>query len=152
MKAVIQRVKSGKVIVDKQVIGEIDKGLLVLLGVKEDDDEKEVCFLAKKIVNLRIMNDREGKMNLSVKDVEGAVLVVSQFTLLADTKKGNRPSFIKAARPELSEKLYLKFVQELKNLGIKKVATGKFGAMMDIHFINNGPVTILLDTKRKIGC
>ena len=152
MKAVIQRVKSGKVIIDNQVVGEIDKGLVVLLGVGEGDDEKETQLLAKKIVNLRIMSDKQGKMNLSVKDVDAEVLVVSQFTLIADTKKGNRPSFIKAANPELAEGLYLRFVQELKNLGIKKVATGKFAAMMDVHLINNGPVTIIVDTKRKISC
>lgn len=152
MKAVIQRVQSGKVIIDNQVVGEIDKGLVVLLGVGEGDGEKETQLLAKKIVNLRIMSDKQGKMNLSVKDVDAEVLVVSQFTLIADTKKGNRPSFIKVAKPELAEGLYLQFIKELKNLGIEKVATGKFGAMMDIHLINNGPVTIILDTKRKIGC
>ncbi|MBL7150703.1 D-tyrosyl-tRNA(Tyr) deacylase [Candidatus Microgenomates bacterium] len=147
MKAVIQRVKSGKVIINNQVVGEIDKGLVVLLGVGEGDEEKEIQLLAKKIVNLRIMSDKQGKMNLSVKDVDAEVLVVSQFTLLADCKKGNRPSFIQAANPELAEGLYQKFIKELKNLGIKKVATGKFAAMMNIHLINAGPVTIVLDTE-----
>lgn len=147
MKAVIQRVKSGKVVINNQVVGEIDKGLMILLGVKEGDTEREVQFLAKKIANLRIMSDKQGKMNLSVKDVGGEVLVVSQFTLIADTKKGNRPSFVKAARPEFAEGLYFKFIKELKNQGIKKVAGGEFGAMMDVHLINNGPVTIILKTE-----
>lgn len=147
MKAVVQRVRSGKVIIDKQVVGEIGKGLVVLLGVKERDSEKNVQFLAKKVANLRIFSDAQGKMNLSVKDTGGEVLVVSQFTLLADTKKGNRPSFVKAAEPELAKNLYLKFIKELKNLGIKKVATGSFGALMDVSLINDGPVTIVLETE-----
>ena len=147
MKVVIQRVKSGKVMVDDQLVGEIGKGLVILLGVKEGDGEKEAQFLAKKIANLRIMSDSQGKMNLSIKDIDGEALVVSQFTLLVDTRKGNRPSFIKAANPEFAKGLYLKFVKELKNLGIKKVATGKFGAYMDVELTNDGPVTIILDTQ-----
>ncbi|MBL7159220.1 D-tyrosyl-tRNA(Tyr) deacylase [Candidatus Microgenomates bacterium] len=147
MKAVIQRVRSAKVTINHQIVGEIKKGLVILLGVKEGDIENQAKTLAKKIANLRIMSDKEDKMNLSVKDVGGEVLVVSQFTLLADCKKGNRPSFIKAAHPEFAKELYLKFIEELKNLGIKKVAVGEFGAIMDIHLINDGPVTIVLDTE-----
>jgi len=149
MKAVIQRVKSGKVMINDQVVGQIGQGLVVLLGVKDGDTEKQVQFLARKIVNLRIFSDQQNKMNLSVKDIDGEVLVVSQFTLLADCQKGNRPSFIRAANPELAEGLYLKFIQELKKLGVVKVATGKFGAMMDVHLVNDGPVTIILDTEDK---
>jgi len=149
MKAVIQRVKSGKVMINDQVVGQIGQGLVVLLGVKDGDTEKQVQFLARKIVNLRIFSDQQDKMNLSVKDIDGEVLVVSQFTLLADCQKGNRPSFIRAANPELAEGLYLKFIQELKKLGVVKVATGKFGAMMDVHLVNDGPVTIILDTEDK---
>lgn len=147
MKAVIQRVKSAKVTINNQMVGEIGKGLVVLLGVKEEDSEKKVQSLAKKIVNLRIMSDQQGKMNLSAKDIDAEVLVVSQFTLIADTKKGNRPSFVKVANPEFAKGLYQKFIQELKNLGIKKVAAGKFGAYMDVKLINDGPVTIILDTE-----
>ena len=147
MKAVIQRVKSAKVIVNEKIIGQIDQGLVVLLGVGEGDNEKETQILAKKITNLRIMSDKKGKMNLSVKDVNGEVLVVSQFTLLADTRKGNRPSFVKAAESQKAEELYLKFIQELKSMGVKKAASGEFGAMMNIHLINDGPVTIVLDTE-----
>jgi len=146
MKTVIQRVKSAKVTINNQVVSEIGKGLVVLLGVREGDGEKETQLLAKKIVNLRIMSDQQGKMNLSVKDVDAEVLVVSQFTLIADTKKGNRPSFVKAANPEFAKGLYLKFIKELQTLGIKKVAAGKFGAYMNIKLINDGPVTIILDT------
>lgn len=149
MKAVIQRVKIGKVTVGNQVVGEIGRGLVVLLGVRKKDGEKEAKFLAKKIANLRILSDEQGKMNLSLKDIGGEILVVSQFTLIADTKRGNRPSFINAAPPELAEELYLKFVKELKNQGIKKVATGKFGALMEVGLINDGPVTIILDTEDK---
>lgn len=147
MRAVVQRVKLGKVTVGAQVVGEIGQGMVVLLGVKEGDSEKKVEGLAKKIANLRIFADEQGKMNLSVKEIGAEILVVSQFTLLADTKKGHRPSFVRAAKPELAEGLYLKFVQELKSLGIKKVATGKFGALMKVHLINDGPVTIILDTE-----
>lgn len=147
MRAVVQRVKEAKVLIKGKVVGEIGQGLVVLLGVKEGDEEKEAESLAKKIVNLRIMADEGGKMNLSVKDIGGEILVVSQFTLIANTKKGNRPSFAKAAEPKLAEKLYLKFIKELKSLGVKKVATGKFGALMDVFLLNNGPVTIILETR-----
>ena len=148
MKAVVQRVKSAKVTVAGQAVGEIGRGLVVLLGVGQGDGEKEAFLLAKKIASLRIMSDEKGKMNLSVKDIDGEVLVVSQFTLLADTQKGNRPSFIKAASPKLAERLYLDFITELKKLGVKQVAAGKFGAMMSVYLINDGPVTIVLDTER----
>lgn len=147
MKALIQRVTSGKVIIEGKTVGEISKGYVILLGVKEGDSVREADLLAEKTVNLRVMSDKEGKMNLSIKDIDGEILVVSQFTLYADTTGGRRPSFIKAAKPELANKLYLYFVDQLKKLGIKNVQTGEFGAYMTVEIINDGPVTIMLDTE-----
>lgn len=147
MRALIQRVISGKVTIDKKVAGQIGKGYVILLGVKEGDGEKKAEILVEKTVNLRVMSDRAGKMNLSIKDVNGEVLVVSQFTLYADTRGGRRPSFIQAAKPEVANKLYLYFVEQLKKLGVKKVQTGEFGAYMTVEIINDGPVTIMLDTE-----
>lgn len=145
MKALIQRVTSGKVIIEGKRVGKIGKGYVILLGVKEGDSEKEADFLTEKIVNLRVMGDSNDKMNLSIKDVDGEILVVSQFTLYADTRGGRRPSFIKAAKPEMANRLYLYFVDQLKKLGVKNVQTGEFGAYMTVEIINDGPVTIMLD-------
>lgn len=144
MKAVIQRVKEASVSVKGKKIAEIGQGLLVLLGVAEGDTEEQAQKLAKKVAALRIMADEQGKMNLSVADVGGELLVISQFTLLADTSRGHRPSFIKAAEPEKARKLYELFVEELRKLDIP-VRTGKFGEYMQVDLVNDGPVTILLE-------
>lgn len=147
MKALIQRVTKGSVSIDGKTISRIGKGYVVFLGVAEGDSEKEADLLAEKTVNLRIMSDMQDKMNRSILDVGGEILVVSQFTLLADTKGGRRPSFIRAAKPEVANKLYLYFVNKLKQLGVKNVRTGEFGAYMTVEIINDGPVTIILDTQ-----
>lgn len=146
MKALIQRVTKGSVSIDGKTISRIGKGCVVFLGVAEGDGEKEAELLAEKTANLRIMSDEQDKMNRSILDVGGEILVVSQFTLLADTKGGRRPSFIRAAKPEAANKLYLYFVNKLKQLGVKNVRTGEFGAYMTVEILNDGPVTILLDT------
>ncbi len=143
MIAVLQRVSSARVVVDGETVGEIQRGLLVLLGVSVADREAESDLLAKKTAELRIFEDPEGKMNLSVKDVSGSVLVVSQFTLLADTRKGRRPSFIDAARPEQAIPLYERFCAKLREEGLT-VGTGRFGAEMKVELVNEGPVTIVL--------
>lgn len=145
MKAVIQRVREAKVLVEGKTVAQIGSGLLVLLGVAAGDTEGEAKAMARKVADLRIISGAAGKMNLSVKDVKGEVLVVSQFTLLADTAKGNRPSFTQAASPERAEKLYQLFVRELRERGIDRVETGKFRAYMEVSLINDGPVTIVLD-------
>ena len=145
MKAVVQRVTHSAVQVESQQIGAIEKGLLVLLGVGHEDTEKQVRWLAEKIANLRIFEDRNGKMNRSVLDVGGSMLVVSQFTLLGDCRKGRRPSFVAAAPPAKAEALYEQFVTQVKQMKID-VATGKFGAMMQVSLINDGPVTLILST------
>ena len=149
MKAVIQRVSSASVIIEGKIKGEIQKGYLVLLGVCHDDTKEDVVWLANKIVNLRIFADRDGLMNLNLEDVEGNVLVISQFTLHAKTKKGNRPSYIHAAKPEIAVPLYEDFVANLKDLIKKDVQTGEFGADMQVSLTNDGPVTIIIDTKDK---
>ena len=149
MKAVIQRVINASVTVSGNRISEIDQGFLVLLGIENDDTQIDIDWLAGKIARLRVFGDSEGAMNLDLNDIEGAVLVVSQFTLHASTKKGNRPSFIKAARPEVAIPLYENFVKVLQTLVSKKVQTGQFGAMMDVELVNDGPVTILIDTKNR---
>ena len=146
MIALLQRVSEAKVTVDDKIAGEIGSGLLIFLGVFQNDALEDTKFLTNKIVHLRLFDDDAGKMNRSLLDVEGAVLVVSQFTLCADTKKGRRPSFIKAAQPELGEKFYNNFIQDLKERGVP-VATGIFGAMMDVQLVNDGPVTFVLDSK-----
>ena len=146
MIALLQRVSEAKVTVDDKIAGEIGSGLLIFLGVFQNDTLEDTKFLTNKIVHLRIFDDDAGKMNRSLLDVEGTVLVVSQFTLCADTKKGRRPSFIKAAQPELGEKFYNNFIQDLKERGVP-VETGIFGAMMDVQLVNDGPVTFLLDSK-----
>lgn len=148
MRAVLQRVKRAKVTVDGEVTGEIGQGILILLGVGAGDSEDEVKFLVEKTINLRIFSDADGKMNLSVQDVGGSLLVVSQFTLYADTRKGRRPSYIYAASPDEANRLYEIFVAEARKQ-ISKVATGRFQAMMDVELVNDGPVTIILDTANK---
>jgi len=149
MRVVIQRVSSASVSVDKKVIGSCVKGLLILVGIEEADAEEDVAWLSSKIINLRIFNDAEGKMNLSLMDINGEMLVVSQFTLHASTKKGNRPSYILAARPEKALPLFNTFVERLKKESGKPVATGEFGAHMEVSLVNDGPVTIIIDTKNK---
>ncbi len=147
MKAVLQRVSRASVTVDGEVVGQIGPGLLVLLGVQQGDTETGAHTLADKAIALRIFDDAEGKMNLSVSDVNGSVLVVSQFTLLGDCRKGRRPSFIEAASPELAEQLYKTFVAAIGVQGIP-VATGKFRAHMEVSLVNDGPVTLLLDSRK----
>ncbi|MFC1710201.1 D-aminoacyl-tRNA deacylase [Patescibacteria group bacterium] len=147
MRLVIQRVSRAKVSVDDRVIGRIDKGMVVLVGFFDGDGEEDVNFLADKLSKLRIMADSGGKMNVNIGDSKGSLLVVSQFTLSADTSKGNRPSFIKAANPKVAERLYGDFMARLKELGLT-VETGKFGAYMMIDLELDGPVTIVLDSKR----
>lgn len=146
MRAVVQRVKQASVTIEGQVVGEIDQGLMVLLGIHEEDTAADVAYLVKKISQLRVFEDQSGKMNASIEAVQGAILSISQFTLYAQTKKGNRPSFMKAARPELAEPLYQAFNEALQAQGIR-VATGVFGADMQVSLINDGPVTILYDTR-----
>lgn len=147
MRAVVQRVSRASVAVGGQIVGQIGTGLLVLLGVAPDDTASDVSWLADKVAGLRVFRDAEGKMNRSVTDVGGAILVVSQFTLYADCSKGRRPSFVGAARPETAIPLYEAFVHELRALGIP-VQTGAFGADMDVELVNQGPVTLIIDSKR----
>jgi len=147
MRSVVQRVKSCSVSVHQKNIGSISKGLLVYLGVEQGDTESDMMYLADKISGLRIFEDENGKMNLSIKDTGGGVLVVSQFTLCADTRKGRRPSYNNAASPEIGHEYYTLFVEELKKTGLQ-VETGSFGAKMEVEYINDGPVTILLDSRK----
>ncbi len=147
MRAVIQRVSQSSVSINKKVISQIGPGFLVLLGIGENDSPADVDCLVKKIANLRIMADFKNKMNLSLKDTNGEILVVSQFTLYADTKKGNRPSFIEAATPQKAKDLYELFIKKAKQEGIK-VKSGEFAAMMDISLVNSGPVTIIIDSQK----
>ena len=149
MKVVIQRVSKASVTISGQVKAKIAKGLLILLGIEEEDDKSDIQWLVPKIISLRIFNDAEEKMNLSVSDIEGDILVVSQFTLHASTKKGNRPSFIKAARPDKANQLYQEFVKNLSDLYKREIFTGSFGADMKVELINDGPVTIIIDKKQK---
>ena len=149
MRVVIQLVKQASVAVEGKLISEIKKGYLILLGIIEEDAQEDINWLAGKIARLRIFSDEDGAMNNSIIEANGDVIVVSQFTLQAKTKKGNRPSFIKAARPEIAIPLYEKFIIQLENELGKKVQTGKFGAIMDVELINDGPVTILIDSKQK---
>jgi len=147
MRAVIQRVKNASVTIDGQITGKINTGLLILLGIVEDDTFEDIEWLCGKISRLRIFNDSEGVMNLSLQDVDGEALIISQFTLHASTKKGNRPSYIKAAKPDIAIPLYNSFIQQIEDILGRKTETGKFGAMMDVSLINSGPVTIFIDTK-----
>ena len=149
MKAVIQRVSHASVTIEGNVKSKIEKGLLILLGIEDADNQEDIQWLSKKISNLRIFGDENDVMNLSVKDVNGAIIVVSQFTLHASTKKGNRPSYIKASKPDVAIPLYEKFVQELKNVSNLNVQTGEFGADMKVELLNDGPVTIIIDSKNK---
>jgi len=149
MRAVIQRVKKASVSIGGKVRAGIGPGLLVFVGIEEADGETDIEWLGNKIVHLRIFNDNNGVMNLSVMEAAGEIMVISQFTLHARTKKGNRPSYIMAARPERAIPLYNRFLDHLSGLSGKKIATGEFGAMMDISLVNDGPVTIIIDTKSK---
>lgn len=148
MRAVIQRVSQGRVLVDGEEIGAIESGLVILLGVHRDDNTEDGKYLARKIVNLRIFSDENGKMNRSLLDVGGQALIVSQFTIWGDTRKGRRPSFIEAAEPDKAEKLYQDFVSEMNRQNIT-TATGEFGAMMELALINDGPVTLILDSRKE---
>ncbi len=147
MRAVVQRVSSAEVRVDGQVLGSIGHGLLVLLAVGRLDQEQDADYLAKKVLNLRVFEDSDGKMNLSVRDKGGGVLVISQFTLYGDCRKGNRPSFVDAAPPDKAERLYSVFLDEVRKSGLD-IAAGKFQAMMDVSLVNQGPVTVLLDSDK----
>lgn len=149
MRVVLQRVSRASVISDGVLTGEIERGLLLLIGIEKEDDQEDIDWLASKILNMRIFSDDEGLMNLSVQDVGGRLLVISQFTLHAKTKKGNRPSFIQAARPEQAIPLYESFMARCEELSGKKVERGVFGADMKVELINDGPVTILLDSKKR---
>jgi D-tyrosyl-tRNA(Tyr) deacylase len=150
MISVVQRVSKSRVSINNELKGEINIGLMILVGIEETDGAEDIEWLSAKIANLRIFNDNEGVMNLSVKDINGDILLVSQFTLHASTKKGNRPSYIKAARPELAIPIYKKFIEALElNLG-KKIQTGEFGSDMQVEIHNDGPVTILIDSKNRV--
>jgi D-tyrosyl-tRNA(Tyr) deacylase len=149
MRAVIQRVREASVTVDDQVIGSVGQGLLIFLGIEDADNEEDIQWLSGKIVNLRIFDDADGVMNCSVKDTGGEVLLVSQFTLHASTKKGNRPSYIRASKPEIAIPVYEKMIRQLETDLGKKIQTGEFGADMQVRIWNNGPVTITIDTKAK---
>ena len=149
MKAVIQRVSESSVTINSEIVAQIQQGLLVLVGIEDSDNQEDIVWLTSKIANLRIFEDESEVMNLSLKDIDGEMIVVSQFTLHAATKKGNRPSYIKASKPEIAIPLYESFVQQMeKELG-KKVQTGQFGADMKVSLVNEGPVTIIIDTKNK---
>ncbi len=150
MRIVIQRVREASVTIDEERLsGSIQKGFLVLLGIESDDGQEDIDWLCKKLINLRVFTDDAGRMNLSIQDVQGEFLVVSQFTLHASTRKGNRPSFIRAARPEVAIPLYEAFLQQLKDSSGLPVATGEFGASMQVRLLNDGPVTIIMDSKNK---
>ena len=149
MRAVIQRVKEASVKVDDNITGRIDKGLLVLVGVEDSDTDEDIDWLTKKIAGMRIFDDENGVMNLSVMDIDGRILAVSQFTLMASTKKGNRPSWIRASKGQIAEPMYEKFCQALEKETGKKTEKGIFGADMKVSLLNDGPVTIIMDTKNK---
>ena len=149
MRAVIQRVSEASVTVDHKVCAVMREGLLIFLGIEEEDGNEDIDWLCRKIVNMRIFNDEDGVMNNSLKSSDGDAVIVSQFTLHASTKKGNRPSYIKAAKPEVAEPIYLKFIAQFKNELGKDVGAGKFGADMKVSLLNDGPVTILIDSKNK---
>jgi len=149
MRAVLQKVSKAVVTVEDEVVSSIGNGLLILLGIEDADTEEDIEWLVKKITQLRIFNDENGVMNLSLKDVAGDVIVVSQFTLHANTKKGNRPSYIRASKPDFAVPMYEKFIRKTETVLGKKVGTGKFGAMMDVELVNDGPVTVIIDSKQK---
>ncbi len=149
MKVVIQRVISASVTIETEIVANIQSGLLVLVGIEDDDSQEDINWLSQKIINLRVFGDKNEVMNLSVKDIQGDIIIVSQFTLHASTKKGNRPSYIKASKPEIAVPLYEKFVQQMElELG-KKIQTGKFGADMKVALVNDGPVTLIIDSKNR---
>jgi len=150
MKIVVQRVKEASVEIGNEISGTINKGLLIFLGIEHEDGQEDIDWLVKKIINLRVFPDDEDKMNLSLKDIEGELLVVSQFTLHASVKKGNRPSFTKSAKPELAKKLYEDFLETLQLDTVTKIQTGRFGAYMQVSLINDGPLTFILDSKVKL--
>jgi D-tyrosyl-tRNA(Tyr) deacylase len=149
MRVVIQRVLEASVVVDEKIVGSIKNGLLVLLGIEDADTEEDIHWLSNKIVGLRLFDDAEGVMNLSVKDIEGDILLVSQFTLMASTKKGNRPSYIKASKPPIAVPLYEQMIAAITTVLEKDIQTGIFGSDMKVSLINNGPVTITIDSKIK---
>lgn len=149
MRCVIQRVSRAKVTVENEVVGQIDQGFMILLGVEEDDEKEDLDYLVRKIDGMRIFEDSEGKMNLNLKAVGGDILLISQFTLHGNTRKGNRPSFVRAARPEKAQDFYDQMVQDLRELG-HRVETGVFGAHMDVELVNDGPVTIMMDSRKEI--
>lgn len=149
MRVVIQKVSQARVTVEKKVVSSIKKGLLVLLGIEDSDTDDDINWLTKKMVQLRIFNDENGVMNHSVQDVDGDMIVVSQFTLHANTKKGNRPSYIRASKPDFAVPMYEKFIAKTEEVFGKKVGTGIFGAMMEVSLVNDGPVTIIIDSKQK---
>lgn len=149
MRAVIQRVSEASVTVEGEIVSQINEGLLILIGIENEDGQEDITWLSKKIANLRIFNDENGVMNKSLLAVEGDAIVVSQFTLQANTKKGHRPSYINAAKPEIAIPVYEKFVQEFENQINKKVGTGIFGADMKVRLLNDGPVTIIIDSKNR---
>jgi len=149
MRVVLQKVSKASVTVEDEVVSSIGNGLLILLGIEDVDTEEDIEWLVKKMIQLRIFNDENGVMNRSVKDVAGDVIIVSQFTLHANTKKGNRPSYIRASKPDFAVPMYEKFIRKTETVLGKKVGTGKFGAMMDVELVNDGPVTIIIDSKQK---
>lgn len=149
MRVVIQRVSEASVKIEGEPVSAIKKGILILVGIEDSDLPEDIDWLATKITQLRIFDDQNGVMNLSVKDIDGEILIVSQFTLHASTKKGNRPSYIRASKPDFAIPMYEKFIQKTEELLGKKAGTGKFGAMMDVALVNDGPVTIIIDTKQK---
>ena len=149
MRVVLQRVSKASVTINREIVSEIGRGLLILVGIEDDDTQEDIDWLATKITQLRIFDDENGVMNLSVKDIGGEILIVSQFTLHASTKKGNRPSYIRASKPDFAIPVYEKFIQKTEEMMGKTVGTGRFGAMMDVSLVNDGPVTIIIDTKQK---
>jgi D-aminoacyl-tRNA deacylase len=149
MRVVVQRVSNASVTIEGKMVAQMGRGLLILLGIEEADNEEDIDWLVSKIAKLRIFSDKAGNMNLALKDIDGDAIIVSQFTLHASTKKGNRPSFIKAAKPEQAIPLYEKFISTFEKELDKPVGTGEFGAMMEVALVNEGPVTILIDSKNK---
>lgn len=149
MRAVLQRVSRASVTIDQKIYNNIERGIMILLGVETADTPEDVDWLVHKIIQMRIFDDREGKMNKSIQDIQGSFLVISQFTLHASTKKGNRPSFIRAASPDVAVSLYETFIQKLKDISGITVKTGKFGADMKVELLNDGPVTIIIDSKNR---
>ena len=149
MRIVIQRVSEASVKVKDKIISAIGRGMLILVGIEDSDGEEDIVWITNKIIQLRIFDDENGVMNLSVKDIDGELLIVSQFTLHANTKKGNRPSYIRASKPDFAVPMYEKLIETIENALIKKVGTGEFGAIMNVSLVNDGPVTIIIDSKQK---